>query len=65
MRLVNSTDTPLEVLGGGLYLLFDPRVSSKGGNCCPNFAFEFGMGDVVKLTGSFVRLEAEPDTEER
>ena len=37
VRLVNPMDTPLEVLGGGLYLLFDPRVSSRRGELLPKF----------------------------
>ena len=47
-QLVNPINTPMEVVGGGLYLLFDLRVSPRGGNCCPNFAFAFGIGSKVK-----------------
>ena len=46
--LANRIGTLMEVVGGGLYLLFDLRVSPRGGNCYPNFALAFGIGSKVK-----------------
>ena len=35
----NPIDTPLEVVGGGLYPLFDLHVSSESGELLPKFCF--------------------------